>query len=74
MIICSFGVGEGRNIAGLPSVTLADGLCVGWGEGKHSLSSIFFSVAQQLNWGPCFLLVKVFKSHTIRHTHLVGLI
>jgi hypothetical protein len=55
---------ETRNIAGLPSVTLADGLCVWLGEEKHALSSIFFSKVQQPNWGPCFLMVEVFKPHT----------
>jgi len=52
MIICSFGVGESRNIAGLPDVTLADGLCVGWGEGKRSLSSIFFFCGATAKLGP----------------------
>jgi hypothetical protein len=52
MIICSFGVGESRDIAGLPDVTLADGLCVGWREGKHFLSSIFFFYGATAKLGP----------------------
>ena len=47
MIICSFGVGDSRNIAGLPSVTLDEGLCVWWwwwwwGGGACPVFYIFF--------------------------------
>ena len=31
-----------------------------------------FSVVQQPNWGLGRLVVEVYRSHTIRHTHTVG--